>query len=89
MKKEKSLKGYAIVVADRGFVYVGETEITDDWCIIQKARNIRYWGTSKGLGELALNGPLEKTKLDNVGTVLFPIKAIMHVIDTEVEKWKE
>jgi len=88
MEKKEVLSGYAIVVLDRGFVYVGDVEVSEDWCVISGARNIRYWGVTKGLGELAQNGPTEKTKLDTVGTVRAPMRAVISVIDTEASKWK-
>lgn len=87
MEKRESVNGYAVVVVDRGFVYVGQTEIDEKWCIIREARNIRYWGTKNGLGELALNGPLPETKLDACGTVRIPIHALVHILETEAEKW--
>ena len=87
MQKKVNLSGYAIVIADRGFVYVGDVDIEDDWCVIANARNIRYWGTKNGLGELALNGPLDTTKLDEIGTVRVPLRAVISVIDTESSKW--
>ena len=87
MECRKVLSGFAIVVLDRGFVYVGDVEIDKESCIITNARNIRYWGTENGLGELALNGPTGKTKLDTVGTVRVPIHALIHTIDTEKSKW--
>lgn len=76
-----------IVVADRGFVYVGIAEETDNFIILRNAKNIRYWGTSKGLGEL-VNGPLSGTKLDNVGTVKIPMRAVINIIDVEQKAWK-
>ena len=76
---------FQIAVLDRGFVYVGRVAIDKDWIIIRNARNIRYWGTTKGLGQLALEGPQGGTKLDEVGIVRVPRKALIHLIDT-VEK---
>ena len=87
MKEVCSLKGFAIAVLDRGFVYVGNCELSDEWLVIKNARNVRRWGTTNGLGELALNGPLEKTVLDDVGVVRVPRRALIHLIDTEGEKW--
>ena len=87
MEKKCVLTGFAIVVLDRGFVYVGDTTINGDWCVIQNAQNIRVWGTTKGLGELALGGPTKSTKLDAVGTVRAPLRAVIHTIDTEAKKW--
>ena len=71
--------GQNIVVLDRGFVYVGEVTVEDDFLIIHGARNIRKWGTTKGLGELA-NGALNGTVLDHVGEVKAPLKALIHLI---------
>lgn len=88
MEKKTVLSGFAIVVMDRGFVYVGDVQVEDGCCVIENARNIRFWGTTEGLGELALNGPTEKTKLDPVGTVRASTRAIVHTIDTEPEKWQ-
>ena len=76
MEHKSVLTGFAIVVLDRGFVYVGKTEVDDSWCVITEARNIRQWGTTQGLGELALNGPQPKTVLDAVGTVRAPLRAV-------------
>ena len=87
MEKRTSLKGFAIVVADRGFVYVGDADHDGEWCVVTDARNIRYWGTERGLGQLALEGPNDKTKLDAVGVVRIPSHAVMHIIDTECAKW--
>ena len=75
-----------IVVLDRGFVYIGRVEETDNFVVIRNASNIRIWGTSRGLGEL-VNGPLTNTKLDKVGTVRAPTRALISMIDVEQSKW--
>jgi len=87
MKEEKVLSGFTIVVLDRGFVYVGNVQCSGDWCVIADAKNIRVWGTTKGLGQLALNGPTDKTSLDDVGTVRAPMRAVISLLDTEKTKW--
>ena len=79
---------WKIAVLDRGFVYVGKCAIEGDFLIISAARNIRIWGTSKGLGEL-VNGPLKDTKLDAVGTVRAPMRALISLIDVVSEKWQK
>jgi len=81
------LSGFAIVVVDRGFAYVGNTEISGDWCVVTNARNIRKWGTTRGLGQLALEGPQKDTVLDAAGVVRIPMRAVISVLDTEAEKW--
>lgn len=87
MESTHVLHGFAIVIADRGFVYVGQTEILQEWCVIKAARNIRKWGTTCGLGQLALEGPRDNTVLDPVGVVRIPMRAVISVIDTEPDKW--
>ena len=75
-----------IVVLDRGFVYVGTVEVTDDFVIVTNAKNIRQWGTTKGLGELVY-GPLSKTKLDHTGTVRVSVRALISLIDVDQKAW--
>lgn len=59
-----------IIVADRGWIFVGDCEDMQDGSVtIRNAFNIRFWGTTRGLGEL-INGPIaDKTKYDKYGTV--------------------
>jgi hypothetical protein len=76
-----------IVVLDRGFVYVGHVSFDGDFVVVHDARNIRYWGTTKGLGEL-VNGPLQKTIIDAVGVVKAPLRALISIIDVDQSKWK-
>ena len=88
MLQKQVLTGFAVVVLDRGFVYVGNVECDSDWCVIENAHNIRIWGTTKGLGELVRCGPTPETALDAVGTVRAPTRAVISVIDSEADKWK-
>jgi hypothetical protein len=84
----KSLEGdIKIVILDRGFVYVGRVALAVDFLTITDAKNIRVWGTSQGLGEL-VSGPKSATKLDQVGTVRVPMRALISLIDVEQSKWK-
>jgi hypothetical protein len=54
-----------ICVLDRGFVYIGNVEMMEgDFIKITNARNIRVWGTTKGLAEL-VSGPTPKTVMDS------------------------
>ena len=76
-----------IAVLDRGFVYVGRVGYEGDFLILTNARNIRKWGTTKGLGEL-VNGPRADTVTDAVGTVRAPLRALISLIDVVGAKWK-
>lgn len=79
---------YEIVVIDQGFVYVGETRYGDDgWCTIRNAKNIRRWGTTKGLGELALKGPTAKTVLDDAGEIRVAPRRLVHTLKTKRALW--
>lgn len=84
---DTSVDGYAIVIADRGHVWVGATTVTNDWVTIADARAIRRWGTTQGLNELAQKGPLAETKLDAASTVRVSRKAVIALIPTESAKW--
>ena len=86
MEHKCVLTGTAIVVLDRGFVYVGRVTVDGDWCLIADAKNIRVWGTTKGLGEL-VNGPTTDTKLDTVGNVRAPLRSVISIIDAKDAAW--
>ena len=78
--------GLQIIILDRGYVYVGNVSIDDNWVLITTARNVRRWGTTKGLGELAANGPLKDSIIDPVGTVRAPLRALIGLIECEASK---
>ena len=77
-----------IVVLDRGFVYVGDVTIGDQWVTIRNACNVRRWGTSKGLGELAKSGPTANSVIDPAGLVRAPLRALIGMIECEASSWK-
>ena len=88
METKTIMTGFCIVVADKGFVYVGNVSYDGDTCTVENAKNIRRWGTSKGLGELAFEGPQESTKLDDYGKITIP-HFNGHFIEIKDEgKWK-
>jgi hypothetical protein len=86
METKNVIHGFAIVVCDRGYVYVGDCTIDESFCVIEHAKNIRKWGTTKGLGELT-NGPLRNTVLDDFGSVSVPMHAVISIIDADGSKW--
>ncbi len=81
-----------IVVADRGWVFVGPTSKLDDGSlVIRPAKCVRRWGTDElrpGLGWLAANGPTENSRLEPSGTVRIPAHAVVMTIDTEASLWQ-
>lgn len=77
-----------IVILQRGWVYVGDYYIDGNECRLENAACIRNWGTSKGLGELAEEGPLSGTKLDPSPTVNFHRAGEVHTLLCNSKKWK-
>jgi hypothetical protein len=78
-----------IVILQRGWIMVGKFERTGNDCKLSKASVIRNWGTTKGLGEIAIGGPTSSTKLDKCGGVVsFDYLTVVASIDCEESKWK-
>ena len=68
---------------------IGRLERTGSDCKLHDASVIRVWGTTKGLGELAANGPTTYTKLDPCyGIVEFDYLTVVASISVNTEKWK-
>lgn len=75
-----------IVVAPRGWVFVGFCHKDESDLVISRANVIRRWGTKKGLGEL-VSGPARETILDPAGTVRVPLSAVLARLDCEEAPW--
>ncbi len=77
-----------IVVLQRGWVAVGDlNRDASPQLKLENASIIRRWGTTGGLGELALKGPQKETKLDAAGTLEFHELAVVTTFVTEADKW--
>lgn len=89
--KESEITGdIKIVILQRGWVMVGRFERNGSECKLHNSSVIRSWGTTRGLGELAKNGPTSNTKLDkNFGVVDFDYLTVVASISCEVSKWKK
>lgn len=79
-----------IVILNRGWVVVGDYSESEDKmeCTLTKASVVRVWGTTKGLGELAENGPTSSTKLDPTLNIRFHKMTMVARIDCDVNNWK-
>ena len=78
-----------IVVLQRGWIVVGRFKRNGSACSLSQASVIRNWGTTKGLGEIASNGPTPSTKLDKCyGIVEFDYLTTVLTLDCEELKWK-
>ena len=76
-----------IVVLQRGWVVVGRYSEDGEKGQLDGASVIRFWGTNRGLGQLAISGPLSGTKLDPCPTVRFHLLTVIMTIDCEAQKW--
>lgn len=78
-----------ILILQRGWVMVGYFKKSGNECSLLRANVIRSWGTTKGLGEIAGNGPTINTKLDKCfGLVEFDYLTVVACISCEESKWK-
>jgi hypothetical protein len=77
-----------IVILNRGWVVVGEYSEKGDECTLANASVVRVWGTTKGLGELAENGPMTNTKLDACPNVHFHKMTMVARMDVNDANWK-
>ena len=75
-----------IVVIASGWVVIGDTSPVEGGILIEEASVIRTWGTTKGLGEIALNGPTKGTILDYAGSIHVLDHAIIMRIDCIYDK---
>ena len=82
-------RGVCIVILQRGWVAVGHCRTTPEELTLTNAAIIRVWGTTKGLGELALKGPLNNTILDECGCIYTHPLTVIAVMDCCQEKWND
>lgn len=78
-----------IVVLQRGWVMIGRYSKDGDMVTLENAHVVRQWGTTKGLGELALEGKQSATKLDKAGHVEFHILTVVATINCNDSKWNK
>lgn len=78
-----------IVILPRGHVVVGKWAEDGNWVSLEGASVVRRWGTSKGLGQLAENGPQSSTILDPTPKQRFPVSTVINTIECDAAKWKE
>jgi len=77
-----------IAVLDKGFVYHGNLTVENDgWFVLENVKNIRRFGTERGLGQLAISGPTSETTLDPCKTVRGMVGGIMHIIECDDDAW--
>ena len=78
-----------ILVLQRGWVAVGRYTKIGAEHVLTNASIVRRWGTTKGLGQLAKDGPTPSTVLDPTGTVRAHELATVLVIDAAAAVWAD
>ena len=76
-----------IVILQRGWVVIGDLSKTGEEFTLSNSQIIQRWGTTKGLGQLALEGPQRETKLASAGTMRFHELTVVARMDVDVSKW--
>ena len=76
-----------IVVVESGWVFIGSRSTENGILTLKDASCIRRWGTSAGLGELAICGKTSDTILDPCGIVEIPVTALLFSIVVDPTKW--
>jgi len=76
-----------ICVLHRGWVLIGEYSRSGSYVTLKKPHVIRCWGTSRGLGEIALGGPNSGTTLDPEPEDEFHELQVIRTIKCNVENW--
>ncbi len=77
----------SIVILQRGWVFIGDLTKTGEEFALLNAQNIQRWGTTEGLGQLALSGPTSDTILKPAGTVRFHELTVVARLDVDDSKW--
>ncbi len=85
MKAKVETQMKVIVIATAGHVFIGNVTRMDLTTFgigisLTDASVIRVWGTTRGLGEIALGGPTKETILDPIGDIDVPLNAIISVV---------
>lgn len=90
MTDEKENLGLQIVAIDNGFVFVGEVVVSGSWVEMYSASSVRRYGTTKGLPQLASEGPQRETQLDEVsGLLKFPLARLVFIMECNRESWQK
>ena len=82
-------KNIQIVILPQGWVLIGEySEQVENGTLIAYLRNssvVRRWGTTHGLGQIAISGPTTETVFDPCGVSSFPVAQMVSKIKVEAK----
>ncbi len=81
--------GLRVFILQRGWAIVGRGSQIGCNITIEDGSVIRRWGTSRGLGQLAKEGPQTETKLDPVDTTHVHELGVVASIDCCDSSWSK
>ena len=86
----KKTKRPVIICTEYRGVFFGYTDNTDgDAVHLSRARMAIYWGTTRGVMELAETGPNEKSKISaRADITLRKVTAVFEVTEEAVARWE-
>ncbi len=89
IKKQANCKPSPVQIAvlNRGWIVIGNVSESVNKTVIQNAAVIRKWGTTKGLGELAMKGKLPDTILDACPDITVDTANVVLLMNCEQSKW--
>lgn len=76
-----------IIILQRGWVVVGDLHKDGPYFVLKKGHVIRRWGTTKGLGQLAIEGPQPETILDPMTEFKFHELVAIGIMKCDESKW--
>lgn len=78
-----------IVVLHRGWVVVGDYTISGEEVVIENGSVVRRWGTTEGLGEIAIKGPTADTVLDPIPELRVHRLGVVFTLQCTAKKWRK
>lgn len=94
MKKASTEKEFGkgritIIIGESGWCFVAKMELLGKYVRCTGSSVIRVWGTTNGLGQIALHGPTAETKLDKCGTLRILETKVVAFMDCVQEHWEK
>lgn len=90
MAKSKSLRPVIVCTSHRGVFYGYTSDTSGDTIYLKDARMAIYWGTTRGVMQLAESGPTYKSKISAKADI--EVRGVTTVFDVSPDaeaKWKE
>lgn len=89
MKKAQKNRPVIVCTEFRGVFFGYASDTSGDVVHLTRARMAIYWGTTRGVMELAESGPTSKSRISARSDIeLRKVSAVMEVGPAAVEKWE-